>query len=70
MPEFPTRLTNDTKERRRMNVNQEKRSQSMEPGRPKARSYRTPRLVRVGGMAQIRGHCPYGCRDYRCYYGR
>jgi hypothetical protein len=53
-----------------MNVNQEKRSQSMEPGRPKARSYRTPRLVRVGGMAQIRGHCPYGCRDYRCYYGR
>jgi hypothetical protein len=53
-----------------MNPNQEKRSQSMEPGRPKTRTYRTPRLVRVGGMTQIRGHCPCGCRDYRCYYRR
>jgi hypothetical protein len=53
-----------------MRQNQEKQPQSTEPGRPKARTYRTPRLVRVGGMAQIRG---YGgpCRDYGrgyCYH--
>jgi hypothetical protein len=51
-----------------MNPNQEKRSQSPEQGRQKARTYRTPRLVRVGGMAQIRGHCERGYQDYRGYY--
>jgi hypothetical protein len=50
-----------------MNPNQEKRSPSPEQGRPKARTYRTPRLVRVGGMAQIRGGGGH-CRDYRNYY--
>jgi hypothetical protein len=51
-----------------MRQNQEKQPQSTEQGRPKARTYRTPRLVRVGGMAQIRGSHRRGYRDYRGYY--